>query len=89
MSTLSPLICIAVLGLLVKRVDPRLCLLLGGFALFTVQGNPLAAFDSFARAMTNAPMIEAVCSSMGFAAVLKTTGSDAALVERLAAPISR
>lgn len=89
MSTLSPLICIAVLGLLVKRVDPRLCLLLGGFALFTVQGNPLATFDSFARAMTNAPMIEAVCSSMGFAAVLKTTGSDAALVERLAAPIRK
>lgn len=89
MSTLSPLLCIAVLWLLIKRFDPRLCLLLGGFALFTVRGEPLAALDSFAKAMTNAPMIEAVCSSMGFAAVLKATGSDAALVKRLAAPISK
>ena len=89
MSTLSPLICIAVLWLLIKRFDPRLCLLLGGFALFTVRGEPLSALDSFAKAMTNAPMIEAVCSSMGFAAVLKATGSDAALVKRLATPIAK
>lgn len=89
MSTLSPLICLAVLVLLVKRLDPRLSLLVGGFALFALRGEPMAALDAFAKAMTNAPMIEAVCSSMGFAAVLKATGSDAALVERLAAPIAR
>lgn len=86
---LSLLVCGAVLFFLLKKTDPRLCLLSGGFALFAVQGSWKAGLDAFANAMSNAPMIEAVCSSMGFAGALKASGCDRALVERLAMPIRR
>lgn len=78
----------AVVVALVRRVDVRLALLGGGAAMALAAGQPLAVFDTFARAMV-ATMVAPICASMGFAAVLAATGCDRALVAVLVVPLRR
>ncbi len=51
--------------------------------------GPMAALDQFAKSMANASLIMAICSSMGFAYVVTTTGCDKNLVKFLAAPLHK
>lgn len=82
------LVLAAVVVALVRRVDVRLALLGGGAAMALAAGQPLAVFDTFARAMV-ATMVAPICASMGFAAVLAATGCDRALVAVLMVPLRR
>lgn len=82
------LVLAAVVLALVRRVDVRLALLGGGAAMALAAGQPLAVFDTFARAMV-ATMVAPICASMGFAAVLAATGCDRALVAVLVVPLRR
>lgn len=74
---------------LIKRYETRLVLFTAGLFLCCIAMKPMAALDQFAKSMTNASLLMAICSSMGFAYVITTTGCDKNLVKFLAAPLHR
>ena len=83
---------IAVIGViwgLVKRYETRLVLIAGGLFMALVSLKPMMAFHQFDKSMTNANLIIAICTAMGFAAVVKLTGCDVHLVKLLTAPLRR
>lgn len=65
---------------LIKRYDARLVLLGSGFLMACVAGTPMASLNAFAKSMTNGGLIQAVCSVMGFAMVMKYTECDKHLI---------
>lgn len=71
-----------------RRHDVKLVLLLAGVALAVLGGQPLLGLDQFARSMV-APIVAPICAAMGFAAVLRATGSDRALARELLRPLRR
>jgi len=70
--------------LLIKQYETRMVLIAAGIVMAIMSGNPLAAFDAFAKAMTTGGLIEAICSVMGFAFVMKYTECDKHLIHLLA-----
>jgi C4-dicarboxylate transporter, DcuC family len=86
--TVVLLVLVAVVYLIIRRVDVRLVLLGAGLLMATLAGNPLAVCDTFTRAMV-AAMVAPICAAMGFAAVLGATGCDRHLVHLLLAPVRR
>src|SRR5262245_20691931 len=71
---------------LLREVDVRLVLFLAGLALASLAGRPLVVFDTFLAEMGNGKTIGPICSAMGYAWVLRRTGSDQAMVQLLLAP---
>ena len=65
---------------LIKRVETRLVLFASGLVMSTLALTPLAALDAFAGRMVTASLIQAICSVMGFAYVMKYTKCDLQLV---------
>lgn len=55
-------IVLAVVGL-VKRYETRMVLLLAGFAMCIVGGDPMKAFQAFVKGMTNITLVPAICSA--------------------------
>ena len=51
--------------------------------------KPMIAFHQFDKSMTNPNLIIAICSAMGFAAVVKLTGCDTHLVSLLTKPLKK
>ncbi len=78
------LIIIATIYFLIKRYDSRLVLLASGVLMALLAGKPMDAFNAFAKSMTEGGLIEAVCSVMGFALVMKFTGCDKHLINLVA-----
>jgi len=74
---------------LIKRYETRLVLVVSGLFMAIISLQPMMAFHQFDKSMTNASLIIAICSSMGFAAVVKLTGCDAHLVSLLTKPLKR
>ena len=66
--------------LLVRQYESRMVLLAAGIAMAAIAGDPLAAFDAFSKSMVNGALIQAICSVMGFAFVMKLTECDKHLV---------
>ena len=81
-------IVLAVVGL-VKRYETRMVLLLAGFAMCIVGGDPMKAFQAFVKGMTNIALVPAICSAMGFAAVVTASKCDEHLVAAVAAPLKK
>ena len=77
-------IVLATIYLLIKRYETRMVLFASGVVMATLAGHPLAAFDAFAKNMTITGLIEAICSVMGFAFVMKYTECDKHLIHLLA-----
>lgn len=77
----------AVVYLLVKKHETRLVLMLVGVSLCVLSLKPMDAFKAFAATMTTAGLIAAICSSMGFAYVMKHTKCDMHLVTLLTRPM--
>jgi len=77
----------AVVYLLVKKHETRLVLIVVGVALCLISLKPMEAFRAFAATMTTAGLIAAICSSMGFAYVMKHTRCDMHLVTLLTRPM--
>ncbi|MDR3348227.1 MAG: C4-dicarboxylate transporter DcuC [Acidaminococcales bacterium] len=65
---------------LVKRYDARMVLIASGIIMCLSVKAPMDAFKAFATNMTNAGLIQAVCSVMGFAMVMKYTECDKHLI---------
>ena len=72
---------------LIKRYETRLVLIASGLFLSVIALQPMAALDAFAKSMTNASLVMAICSSMGFAFVSSYTKADRSLVHYMASPI--
>ncbi len=72
---------------LIKRYETRLVLIASGLFLAIVALQPMAALNAFAKSMTNASLVMAICSSMGFAFVSSYTKADRSLVHYMASPI--
>ncbi|MGQ0285616.1 C4-dicarboxylate transporter DcuC [Pasteurellaceae bacterium 22721_9_1] len=85
---------VAILGiivtiyLLIKKYETRTVLIGVGLIMAVVTLNPMGALDAFAKQMTSGGLIMAICSSMGFAYVMKYTECDTHLVHLLTKPLS-
>ena len=86
---LGIIIIIATIYFLLKRYDSRLVLLASGVLMATLAGKPMTAFTAFAKSMTEGGLIQAICSVMGFALVMKVTGCDAHLIKLVANALTR
>ncbi|HDR1021519.1 TPA: C4-dicarboxylate transporter DcuC [Pasteurella multocida] len=85
---------IAILGiiltiyLLIKKYETRTVLIGVGLLMSIATLNPMGALNAFAKTMTSGGLIMAICSSMGFAYVMKYTRCDTHLVHLLTKPLS-
>lgn len=70
----------AVVYFLVKKYDTKLVLLSAGVFMALVALEPMTALDAFAKRMTTGSLIQAICSVLGFAAVMKITKCDKHLI---------
>jgi DcuC family C4-dicarboxylate transporter len=83
------LVVIATIYALIKRYETRLVLLTAGFAMAIISLQPMVAFKQFDKSMTNSSLIIAICSALGFAAVISLTKCDVHLVSLLIKPLKR
>ncbi len=74
---------------LIKRYETRMVLLTAGFIMAFFSFEPMMAFKQFDKSMTNTSLIIAICSAMGFAAVVSLTGCDKHLVTLLVRPLKK
>ncbi len=81
-------IVLTVIGL-VKRLETRMLLVAAGFLMCLVAGEPMQAFQSFIKGMTNGTLVPAICSAMGFAAAVSASKCDQHLVGAVAAPLRK
>ncbi len=81
-------IILTVIGL-VKRFETRMLLVVAGFVMCAVAGEPVKAFQSFVKGMTNGTLVPAICAAMGFAAVVSASKCDQHLVAAVAAPLKK
>ena len=79
---------IATIYLLIKKYETRTVLIGVGLIMAIITVKPMEALDAFAKAMTSSGLIMAICSSMGFAYVMKYTKCDTHLVHLLTKPLS-
>ena len=80
---------VAVVYFLVKKYDTKLVLLVAGVFMACFALAPMKAFESFSKVMVSGGLIQAICSVLGFAAVLKITGCDKHLVALLGNVLKR
>ncbi len=78
----------AVYGL-IRRWETRLVLLASGLLMAVISMQPMMAFKQFDKSMTNGSLIIAICSAMGFAAVVSITKCDVHLVRLLTKPLKK
>lgn len=79
---------IATIYFLIKKYETRTVLIGVGLLMSVLTLNPMGALDAFAKSMTSGGLIMAICSSMGFAYVMKYTQCDTHLVHLLTKPLS-
>ena len=87
LSWVAVAVVIVAIWALIKRYETRLVLIAAGLFLAVVALQPMAALNAFAKSMTNASLVMAICSSMGFAFVSSYTKADRSLVHYMASPI--
>ncbi len=80
---------IAVVYFLVKKYDTKLVLLVAGVFMATFALEPMKAFEAFSKTMVSGGLIQAICSVLGFAAVLKITECDKHLVNMFGGVLKR
>ncbi|MFB2832596.1 C4-dicarboxylate transporter DcuC [Aeromonas jandaei] len=85
---LGVVVLIATIALLVRGCDTRTTLIGAGIILCIISLSPMSAFSAFSERMTTSGLIESICSSMGFAFVMKYTRCDLALVHLLTRSLS-
>jgi len=75
--------------LLIKQFETRMVLIGTGTLLCLLANDPMSGFTAFSKYMVSANLIMAICSSMGFAMVMKHTTCDIHLVRILSKPLSK
>ncbi|MFV0482069.1 MAG: C4-dicarboxylate transporter DcuC [Campylobacteraceae bacterium] len=74
------IILLVTIYMLIKQYETRMVLLASGFIMAILALKPLDAFTGFSSGMTQAGLIQNICATLGFAAVLKITKCDLHLV---------
>ena len=74
---------------LLKRIETRLVLFVAGLVMALFALSPQTALGAFVANMTNKSLITAICSSMGFAAVIAITRCDVHFVGLMVKPLGR
>ena len=82
-------IVIAAIAASARGVDVRLTLFVAALLLGALAGDLPAISRAFFDTLSNEKFVVPICSAMGFAYVLKHTGSDTALVRVLLVPVRR
>ena len=82
-------IVILTIAALLKRLETRLVLITAGLAMGIISFAPHIALGNMLKNMTNASMIMAICSSLGFAAVVSMTRCDVHFVGLLVKPLGK
>ena len=82
-------IVVAAIAASARGIDVRLALFAAALALGALGGDLAAIARAFFDTFSNEKFVVPICSSMGFAYVLKRTGCDAHLVRLLMAPLRR
>src|SRR6266545_3465015 len=88
-TVLAFLVLVASPVLVVRGLDVRLVLFATGLVLASMVGKPLVVFDAFLRTVGDGKIVAPICSAMGFAWVLRVSGSDRELARFLIRPIRR
>ena len=83
------LVIFAVVYCLIKRYETRLVLIGSGLLLCLISWNLVGGLNAFAKSMTNASLVMAICGSMGFAFVAKYTEVRSAHTSRRVRPTIR
>lgn len=78
---------ISVIALLIKKVETKTALISVGFIMCLISLKPIDALSAFTHSMVSAGLIKSICSSMGFAYVMKVTKCDKHLVKLLTTPL--
>ncbi len=86
---LGIIIIIATVYFLVKQYDTRMVLIAAGLLMAGIAMEPLTVLDGFAKRMTTGSLIQAICSVMGFAYVMKETKCDQHLIRLVAQALSK
>ena len=86
---MAVVVVIATVWALIKRYETRLVLLVSGLVMALLSLKPMMAFQQFDKSMTNPALIIAICSAMGFAAVISVTKCDLHLVALLTKPLRK
>lgn len=74
---------------LIKGYETRVVLFGSGLLMSLIALQPMLALDAFASRMTSGGLIQAICSVMGFAFVMKYTRCDMHLVKALTGLLKR
>ena len=88
-TVLACLVLLVAVVLVARGVDVRLVLLAAGLALASLVGKPWLVLDAFVRTLGEEKIVGPICSAMGFAWVLRVSGSDRELARLLIRPIRR
>lgn len=86
---LGIIIILATVYFLVKQYDTRMVLIAAGLLMAGIALEPLSVLDGFAKRMTTGSLIQAICSVMGFAYVMKVTKCDQHLIHLVAKGLSK
>lgn len=82
MYIVGAVIVLAAIAGMVKRMEPRMLLLVAGILMCLVVLNPMAAFDAFRKSIAG-PVIQTIAGAMAFAYVMTYTKADQHLVHML------
>src|SRR5258708_6478382 len=86
---LAALVIAAAVYAVARRADVRLVLPLAGLALGVLGGDVAGVVQKFLATLSDEQFVIPLCTAMGFARVLRSTGCDRHLVLLLAAPVRR
>ena len=85
----ATVIVLLTIAALLKRWETRLVLITAGLAMGIISLAPNIALGNMMKNMTNASMILAICSSLGFAAIVSMTRCDVHFVGLLVKPLGK
>lgn len=86
---MAAIVVVLTIASLLKRIETRLVLFTAGLLMAVLSGAPSVALKAFIANMTNGSLITAICSSMGFAAVISITRCDVHFVGLLVKPLGK
>lgn len=89
MQLIAVVVILITIYLLIKKYETRMVLIGSGLLLCILSLTPLDAFTAFSERMVSSSLIQAICSSMGFAYVMKYTKCDMHLVHVLSKVLTR
>ena len=86
---MAAIVVVLTVAALIKRYETRLVLFTAGLGMAVLSGAPQIALKAFIANMTNGSLITAICSSLGFAAVIAITRCDVHFVGLLVKPLGK